>query len=92
MSNQCESVFFAGFVKEYVAWVHVEVEHSLFVHFDDESREILQNFAGFFISFLQGIQQRVGDEFRKKIPRVEQTVTCDFQVSDRGGGFESQLL
>lgn len=50
--DQCESVFFAGFVKEYVAWVHVEVEHSLFVHFDDESREILQNFAGFFISFL----------------------------------------
>ena len=49
--DQCESVFFAGFVKEYVARVHVEVEHSLFVHFDDESREILQNFAGFFISF-----------------------------------------
>ena len=51
------------------------LNNSLFVHFDDESREILQNFAGFFISFLQGIQQRVGDEFRKKIPRVEQTVT-----------------
>lgn len=75
MSISANRYFFAGFVKEYVARVHVEVEHSLFVHFDDESREILQNFAGFFISFLQGIQQRVCDELRKKIPRVEQTVT-----------------
>ena len=75
MSISANRYFSPDLYKEYVARVHVEVEHSLFVHFDDESREILQNFAGFFISFLQGTQQRVGDEFRKKIPRVEQTVT-----------------
>ncbi len=66
--DQCESVFFTGFVKEYVARVHVEVEHSLFVHFDDESREILQNFAGFFISFRRVLSNGWAMNSERKYP------------------------